>query len=120
MATNSGQDLVVIGSLVHALDGPVGRLADVVGSTPTADGAVSGIVVIDVGNGDLRAVPGSRVDDIDLAARLVHVRCERATVMNAPVVAPEGVADVGLLLAEVIAHYFRRGGLDDDLDGTSW
>ena len=111
---SSRPETLVLGSLVCALDGPVGRLAHVVGSAPTADGAGSGIFVIDVGDGELRAVPGSRLDDVDVEARVLHVRCTCAAVTTGPVVAHGGVADVGLLLAEVVAHYFRRRSLDEE------
>ncbi len=100
---------------VEAVDGPAGRLADVVGSSPTADGAVSGILVVDVGGERFRAVPGSRIDDIDVADRIVHIRCRRDEVIRAPEVDPGGVEDVGLLLVLVVAHYFRRRWVGDEV-----
>lgn len=109
----------VPGYLVAAVDGPVGRLADVLGASPTTEGAVSGILVIDVGHEDLRAVPGSRVDDIDVDARLVRIRCRRDEVARAPRVGSNERHDLGLLLAEVVEHYFSprqvRRSVDDDV-----
>ncbi len=100
---------------VEALDGPAGRLVDVVGGVSTADGAVSGILVVDIGARDLRAVPGSRLDDVDIENRVVRIRCGRDEVLRAPEVDPDGVPDVGLLLVLVVAHYFRPSRPDDEV-----